>query len=83
VPAALWSDLVREGVPAERMVRADEAAGATAAWAVVAGPGGSQYESPVAVFGSGGGRLAVHPTALAPAEAPAQEAPSAEQGRTD
>jgi putative peptide zinc metalloprotease protein len=35
VPASLWGDLVRDGVPAERLVR--EGAGAPADWTVGAG----------------------------------------------
>jgi putative peptide zinc metalloprotease protein len=58
VPAGLWGDLVRYGVPAERLARADSTAAAAAEWQVVSGrpvPGAMA----VAEFGSGPAALTV------------------------
>jgi putative peptide zinc metalloprotease protein len=59
VPEALWGDLVRDGVPARRLVPAGSPAAAGAEWAVTIGarPG----SAPAARFGSGAAALTVHP----------------------
>jgi putative peptide zinc metalloprotease protein len=59
VPEVLWGDLVRDGVPAGRLVPTGSPSAGSADWAVTVGaPPGS---APAARFGSGPGALTVLP----------------------
>jgi putative peptide zinc metalloprotease protein len=59
VPEVLWGDLVRDGVPAGRLVPAGSPSASSADWTVTVGaPPGS---APAARFGSGAGAVTVLP----------------------
>jgi putative peptide zinc metalloprotease protein len=65
VPAGLWGDLVRDGVPLGRLARADSTAAAAAHWEVVSGEPVPDATA-VAAFGSGPAALTVRPTERVP-----------------
>lgn len=58
VPAALWGDLVHDGVPPDRLLRGDAGSGQQAQWIVEEGPHGDGAP-PRAEFGSGSAALTV------------------------
>jgi putative peptide zinc metalloprotease protein len=62
VPAGLWGDLLRDGVPPDRLVLADPASAGARGWTVSVGPSPAG-PPPVAVFGSGPTAVTVHPPA--------------------
>ncbi|MFC5950940.1 hypothetical protein ACFQH9_21965 [Pseudonocardia lutea] len=68
VPAGLWADLLRDGVPADRLSAAGSAPHVLPVWTVVAGDPGLQAERVAARFGTGSGSGSL--TVLAPAPSP-------------
>jgi putative peptide zinc metalloprotease protein len=62
VPAGLWGDLLRDGVPPDRLVPVGSVAGAAADWTVTVG-GATAGPPPTAAFGGGPAALMVSPGA--------------------
>jgi putative peptide zinc metalloprotease protein len=73
VPAGLWGDLVRDGVPPSRLVRAGTGSGTHADWTVVVGAPRPGAE-PAAAFARGGTVLAVEMSPRGRSEADARAA---------
>ena len=62
VPAGLWGDLLRDGVPPDRLVPAGSVAAVEADWTVTVG-GATAGPPPTAAFGGGPAALMVSPGA--------------------
>ncbi|SNR78086.1 hypothetical protein [Blastococcus mobilis] len=61
VPAALWGQLIRDGVPPDRLVLEGSASADAAAWWLGTGDRDTGA-SPTATFGAGGTAVTVHPS---------------------